>query len=122
MGLFSNIISFVVTWDPYYLKSEAEQDAGKPLSVPTVRNKGKSIQDAYQHYGITHGTPGSATESDVRAKLNTILRSGESKDNKLDALEALHWYTVNNVQFGGASNVLEEVDRATEKVLYEAKK
>lgn len=83
----------------------------------------KTISDAdrhalYEHYGITHGTPGSVSEDQARDKLNEILQSNMSRDMKLDALDALHPYIVNNVEFGGVSNVLEEADRAFEKVMY----
>ena len=98
------------TYIPMYKRMQ-----GDPRRVASEQEQ----QELYQSHGITHGTPGSATESDVRGMLTAILESGESRNNKLDALDALHWYTINNVEFGGASDVLEEVDSASRTVLYE---
>jgi hypothetical protein len=88
-------------------------------SLDPVTNDEEQRQAMYEEFGVTHGTPGSATEEDVRGRLSAILESGQSRDARLDLLDALHWYTVNNVLYGGVSDVLEEVDSASRTVLYE---
>jgi len=75
-----NLLSFLVTWDAYYLKSEAEHEldiklgTGKPLSVPTVHNPDGTIQAA-NYYEASKHLNGTTLQGDEG---RTIMRIGHN--------------------------------------------
>ena len=86
----------------------------------TVRIEEENTRmEMYSNLAIVNGTPGSVSEDDVRAMICAIETSGESLSGRYEALDVLHFYTINNVDYGGVSDVLEEVDAARRRTLYE---
>jgi hypothetical protein len=73
----------------------------------------------YREYGIVDGTPGSADDQDVMMKLDTIVGSDSCRDDKLEMLDALYFYTVNNHERGCAADVIFDVLGAASRIVCE---
>ena len=76
--------------------------------------------DFYRQHGLVNGTPGSISSNEVRQTIQQIRGYGISNADKYDALEALYWGSVNNLEAGAADNVIQEIAEAQMEALYAA--
>lgn len=92
------------------------------------RNKPIEEADALAQEYLRNGIIGGGYkvgDEDVLGKLHAIQNGNYTRDEKLDLLEGLTWYTTNRHEFGNASDVYQEVRNAyneeLEKVPYWAR-
>lgn len=95
---------------------------GRKTEAPRRVSQTKQEQDIdfaeLRALGITHGEPGRLSDSDVSRKMDNILYSGESTDEKLTALKWLIVDVQNNHRDGMSSNWVTTIENAWEDVYY----
>lgn len=94
------------------------QDRPHAKRVEQLLREQDAVHEMYSNHGIVNGTPGKASESDVMGMLHAIQNGSASQDEKWEALEALEFYTINNVENGRCTDVFESVLRAKEDLIY----
>lgn len=91
---------------------------GRKPSIEAELQAQDVLFEQYDHYGIVNGTPGSASEADVRGMVAHVMGSSDTVEGKLDALEAIDVYATNNLANGHASDCIEEISKAWRDVFY----
>ena len=96
---------------------EREEKKAETKSVSEMMEYEDGLHAQYVEYGICNGSPGSTTENEVRGYMETIASSADlGADDKYDALDALWTYASNNLEYGLASDVLQEISHTIDVV------
>jgi len=82
-----------------------------------VKHQRVVIDERMVFDAVTNGVPGSWSDRDVFAAIHQIEQSKFSNEEKYELFDALYFKTVNNHAHGMAADVINDIFKATDKVM-----
>lgn len=110
IGIAVVFLAVVVSWD---------RPRARPVDVgpAKVKHQRVEIDDQMVTDMVTNGVPGSMSDANVLAAIRRIENAPLANEVKYEMLDALYFMTINNHASGMAADVINDISRATDKVL-----
>ena len=108
-----SIKGFLLTWG--FTSKPREERQSTHRRAETIADQDQ-VFGYFNGIGITNGTPGTLSDSAVRAGVHEVVNGNYTASQKYEMLDALTFAVYNNHERGMAADVLDDISRAIDKV------